>query len=273
VLRSLVKRLALFASRTFRRLSDSGRLCVYLGEDCSTLCLVTGRFKRVVQMRAVLPFAASGPSSSHKLEAGLTVIETWLQAHPVRAAIDWMIGPCHVRYLLLPWDERLRDDAFCETLAAAMAAQQFTTSTHDDSPRRLRLGPLSYGRPRLAAQIRIDLIDSLCSFAARHNCRTRTIVPMLGVVWNRFFACVKSATGALALVEGKRVLRIGFENGAIISLAVQPCCADRTQIATGGGHFFFPARPKPTPEEGELALQALQSDDDVRLSYALCGAM
>jgi hypothetical protein len=247
------------------------RLCVYLGEGWSTLCAVSGRWRTSVRSKAVLQPAPVHRDSS-TFEAILTPIDTWLQAHSARAGIDWSIGLGHVRYLLLPWDQRIGDEPFCQMLAAAMFAQQFPGDALGFRGYQLRLGPLSYGRPRIAALIPSELVNSVIALTHRHNCRVNRIIPMLSVVWNHFFACFRAGTGTLALVEDRRLLRVTYDRGQMTSLAIQPYSRERTHIPTEKGAWRFPPRDTTAPVTGELTLPSLAPDDDVRVAYALCGA-
>lgn len=254
----------------YRRIARRDRLCVYLGSGWTSLCAVSGRLRPTIGVKAILP---SLPSSPLSLDSSLAALETWMHTHQNRATIDWLVGIEYARYLLLPWDEHLHDDAFCRTLAAALFAQQCADTAPDFSAYQMRLGPLAYGHPRLAALVPIQVIDSLTAFAHRHQCHTRRITPMLGVVWNRFFANDKTGSGTLALLEGQRLIRLGYEKGRFKSLAVQPFFRDRTPVIAEGKISFFPAQDIQNPESGSLTLQGMLPADDVRLAYALCGAV
>ncbi|WP_229012961.1 hypothetical protein [Paraburkholderia gardini] len=208
---------------------------------------------------------------NHTVSAALTALTEWLHAHPLRGGIEWVVGIDYVRYLLLPWDERLANRSFCRTLAAALFAQQCPGEDVPFSAFRLRLAPLRFGQPRVAALIPVEIVNELTEFAPRHQCRTRRITPTLGVVWNRFFSLVKNEAGVLALVEGQRLIRVGYDHGHVTSLSVQPFSDQRRAYIQQNVTRFFPARNMAAPANGELALQGLVPGDDVRVAYALCG--
>lgn len=254
------------------RIGRPERLCVYLGGRWLAVCLVKGGFRPVVRIKAILPFAAPGHDGNHTVAAALTALTEWLHVHPLRGGIEWVIGIDYVRYLLLPWDERLANRSFCHALAAALFAQQ---SAGDDVPFsafQLRLAPLLFGQPRVAALIPVEIVNELTEFAPRHHCRTRRITPTLSVVWDRFFSLVRNETGVLALVEGQRLMRVGYDHGHVTSLSVQPFSGERTaRIQQQCVTRFFPGRNMTAPASGELALPGLAPDDDVRFAYALCG--
>ncbi|MFM0729987.1 hypothetical protein PQQ52_05750 [Paraburkholderia sediminicola] len=199
------------------------------------------------------------------------VLRSWLHAHPFQSSIEWVIGIDHVRYLLLPWDERLSSRSFCHTLATALFAQQSTASEIPFSAYQMRLAPLSFGRPLLAALIPSEVIREITAFASRHQCRTRRIAPALSAVWDRFFVRVKNDSGVLALIEEQRLLRVTYDHGHVTSLSVQPFSGERTPAIPGGVTLAFPARNLTMPANGDLTLQGLAPDDDARFAYALCG--
>ncbi|MGA7817957.1 hypothetical protein [Caballeronia sp.] len=214
--------------------------------------------------------AAPDTDDTHSIAAALTGLTEWLQAHPLRYVIEWVIGIDHVRYLLLPWDERLSSEAFCHTLAGALFAQQCAGSDMPFSMYELRFAPLSFGQPRLAALIPSEVVAELIAVARRHGCRSRQITPALGVVWDSLPARVKNDTGMLALVEGQRMLRVAYNGGQIISLSVQPYSNERKPAIPAGVTYLFPSRDMTLSTSGKLA-PALAPDDDPRFAYALCG--
>lgn len=246
------------------------RLRIYLSRGGLAVCLVKGQFRPVVRMKAILPSAAPDADNTHSIAAALTGLTEWLQAHPLRYAIEWVIGIDHVRYLSLPWDERLSSESFCHTLTAALFAQQFAGSDMPFSAYELRFAPLSFGQPRLAALIPSEVVAELIAFALHHRCRSRQITPALSVVWDSLSARVKNDTGMLALVEGQRVLRVAYNNGQIISLSVQPYSNERKPTIPDGATYLFPSRDMIRSTSEKLAL-ALAPDDDPRFAYALCG--
>lgn len=247
------------------------RLRVYLSRRGLAVCIVAGRFRPVVRSKTILPSTTSDCDGTHGVSAALTALTTWLHVHPIRSSIEWVVGIDHVRYLLLPWDERLSNQSFCHTLAAALFAQQSTSSEIPFSAYQMRLAPLSFGQPLLAALIPSDVIREITTFASRHQCRTRRITPALSVVWDRFFVRMKSDSGILALVEGQRLLRVTYDHGHITSLSVQPFSGEPASAIPGGATLAFPSRNLTMPASGDLALKGLAPDDDARLAYALCG--
>ncbi len=273
--RSLTKFLLLLAGKACRSVIQIGyrkRLCIYLGEGWSALCLTTGRHRPVVLQKAILPCVPSHDGRP-RLETALAAIEAWLKAYSIGATINWVIGIGHAQYLLLPWDERLRDASFCYALTAAMFAQRFPRSDLDFPSHRIRLGPLSYGQPRLVAAIPSDVVTSIEAFARQHNCRTGSISPILSVVWNRFFSRLRATSGTLALVEGQRVWRVSHNHGRITSVSLWPHPNERTQAHAVDGTYQFPVLDTTTPQDGGLTVPGLAPDDDARLAYALCGAI
>ncbi|TAL99155.1 MAG: hypothetical protein EPN73_00985 [Paraburkholderia sp.] len=247
------------------------RLCVYLGGRWLAVCLVKGGFRPVVRIKAILPSATPGRDGNHTVAATLTALTEWLRVHPLRGSIEWVVGIDYVRYLLLPWDERLANRSFCHALAAALFAQQCSGDDAPFSAFQLRLAPLLFGQPRVAALIPVEIVNELTEFALRHRCRTRRITPTLGVVWNRFFSLMKNEAGVLALVEGPRLMRVGYDHGHVTSLSVEPFSGERTARIQQSVTRFFPARDMTAPASGELALSCLVPEDDVRFAYALCG--
>jgi hypothetical protein len=173
--------------------------------------------------------------------------------------------------LLLPWDEHLASQSFCHTLAAALFAQQSIGGEIPFSAYQMRLAPLSFGRPRLAALIPSEVIKELTTFASCQQSRTQRITPAMSAVWDRFFARIKNDSGVLALVEGQRLLRVTYDQGHVSSLSVQPFSNGQTSAIPGGATLAFPARNLAMAATGDLALQGLASDDDTRFAYALCG--
>ncbi|WP_185731921.1 hypothetical protein [Burkholderia stagnalis] len=245
------------------------RICVYLGHDALAVCRVTGRSKPIVRDKAVLFTDAS----MHDLTGRLAVLDAWLDAHPVRGAIDWIIGIDYVRYLLLPWNPRLASDAFCRSLTAALFAQHFAGDEIPFADHQLRFAPVSFGHPRLTALIANDVIGELTAFSKRRKYRIRQIAPALSVAWNRLFAQVKLGTGVLALIEGPRLLRIASNHGHITAFSIQPYSYSRLSAIPDDATWVFPAHHLVASAGQMLAVDGHEPDDDVRLAYALCGAV
>ncbi|KVO61491.1 hypothetical protein [Burkholderia stagnalis] len=245
------------------------RLCVYLGHDALAVCRVTGRFKPIVQDKAVLLTDAG----VHDLTSRLAALDAWLDSHPVRGAIDWIIGIDYVRYLLLPWNPRLVSDAFCRSLTAALFAQHFAADAIPFADHQLRFAPVSFGHPRLAALIGNDVIGELTAFSKRRKYRIRQIAPALSVAWNRLFPQVKLGAGVLALIEGPRLLRVASNHGHITAFSIQPYCYSRSSAIPDDVTWVFPAHHLAASAGHMLTVDGHEPDDDVRLAYALCGAV
>jgi hypothetical protein len=248
------------------RIRRRERLCVYLGDAELAVCRVAGRFRPVVQTKTILSCDASG----RDIAAALAALDTWVRANSFRGAIEWIIGIDHVRYLVLPWDERLSSRSFCDTLAAASFAHQFFGNDVPFSAYQLRYASHRFGQPRLVALIPNKVVSTLATFAARHRCYTRCITPSLGAVWDRFFAHVKKDKGVLALVEGQRLLRVAYDHGHVTSLSVQPFSEEKTPAIPGDITKVFPVRNIAMPERTEWIPRGWSPDDDARFAYALC---
>ncbi|MFL9984057.1 hypothetical protein [Paraburkholderia sediminicola] len=255
------------------RVGRPERLRIYLSRSGLAVCVVTGGLRPVLRSKAILPSASSDCDDAQGISAALTALTPWLTAHSIRSPIEWIIGIDYVRYLLLPWDERLSNPSFCHSLAAALFAQQSTASEIPFSAYQICFAPLSFGRPLLAALIPSEIIREITTCASQQRCRTRHIKPAFSTVWDRFFVRMKSDSGVLALIEGQRLTRVAYDRGHVTSLSVQPFSAEQTSPVPGGVTLAFPARNLAMAASGELALRGLAPDDDARFAYALCGVL
>ncbi|MBN3759424.1 hypothetical protein [Burkholderia sp. Ac-20365] len=259
------------------RIGRRERLRVYLGQGWLAVCVIEGRLRTRMHMRATAVLSCSLPDTgaNQHLDAQLATLHAWLRTHPVRGKMEWITGLQHVRYLVLPWDERLSDSAFCRSLASALFAQQFADAAgeRDFAAYDMRLGPLSYGRSRVAALIARDVLTQLTAFAPAHGCRTGFIAPMLTVVWNHLGASARAGRGLLALVEGQRVLLAGHERGHITSIQLRPYSGNPDEIAATGATHQFPT-PGMTSSVTDMPTPAgLAPCVDARLAYASCGVV
>ncbi|MDN7859524.1 hypothetical protein QZM81_27345 [Burkholderia cepacia] len=260
--------LALEVNEWVVRATRPERLRVYLGHDALAVCRLTGRFKPVVRHKTILR-----PSSdAHGLAGQLTTLGAWLDVQPTRGEIEWIVGIGHVRYLLLPWDPRLARDAFCRSLTTALFVQSFGGDIPIDTY-QLRFGPLAFGRPRLVSLIANDVIRELTTFSRRRASRARLIVPAMSVVWDHFFARMKKSTGVLALVEGPRLLRVGYDHGHVTTFSIQPFSDTPPSTMPVDATWIFPARSKAAATGGALTLDGHAPNDDAQLAYALCGVV
>ncbi|QIE27513.1 hypothetical protein SBC1_56190 (plasmid) [Caballeronia sp. SBC1] len=260
--------------RTLRaKLSRPERLLIYLSRGGLAVCVAKGRFRPVVRIKAILPIATRDCDDTDGATAALDALTEWLKVHPVQGVIEWVIGIDYVRYLLLPWDERLSSSPFCLALAAALFAQQFSGSDVSFSAYQLRFARLAFGRPRLTVLISSELLSELNEFASRHRYRSRRITPALSVVWDSLFARVKNGAGVLALVEGQRLLRVSYDRGQFTSVSVQPFCEEQTPVIPSDITYLFPPRNIAVPGGENLPLQDPISGDDARFAYALCGVL
>jgi hypothetical protein len=270
---SVLTHLAQSIRRLRARFSRPERLLIYLDRGGLAICVVTGRFRPVVRMKAILSVATPDGDDTNAITAALDALTEWLKLHPTRGAIEWVIGIDYVRYLLLPWDERLSSRPFCHTLAAALFTQQFSGSDISFSAYQLRFARLAFGRPCLTALIPSELISKLNGFASRHHHSSLRITPALSVVWNSLFARVKNSAGVLALVEGQRLLRVSYDRGQFTSISVAPFSAERTPVIPSDITHLFPTRDIAMPTEEQFGLQDAVSADDARFAYALCGVL
>lgn len=252
-----------------RSVARPERLCVHLGIDGLAVCRVAGRFKPIVQDQTFL----SADSDSHDLTTRLAKLHTWMNAHPGRGSIDWIVGMDYARYLLLPWNSRLSSGDFCRSVAAALYARQFSENATRFSDHRLRFAPLSFARPRLAALISNDVIHELTAFSMQRQYRVRRITPSLSVVWNHLYKHARASKGVLAMIEGARLLQITSDRGHIVSLSIRPFAGDQCTAALTDVTWTFPphltaARPDHTVFADKRVLVS-----DARMAYALCGAV
>ncbi|WP_175954807.1 hypothetical protein [Burkholderia sp. BCC0405] len=261
-------RLALDVKECATRATRPERLRVYLGHDALAVCHFAGRFKPVVRHQAIL----HPGSGAHGLAGQLATLGAWLDAQPMRGEIEWIVGIDHVRYLLLPWDPRAVQDAFCRSLTTALFAQSFGGDVPIDAY-QLRFGPLAFGRPRLVSLIANDAIRELAAFSTRRACRTRLIAPAMSVVWDRYFARLKKSAGVLALVEGPRLLRVGYDHGHVTTFSIQPFSDTQPSTMPGDATWIFPAHYRAGAAGGALTLDGHTPDDDAQLAYALCGVV
>ncbi|WP_322026518.1 hypothetical protein [Burkholderia sp. BCC1977] len=207
---------------------------------------------------------------AHGLTDQLAALDAWLDRHPIRGEIEWIVGIDHIRYLLLPWDPRSAIDAFSRSLAAACFLQSFGSEIPFDAY-QLRFAPLAFGRPRLAALIANDAIRELAAFSRRRKCRTRLIAPALSIVWNRFLARLRKDAGALVLVDGPRLLQLDYDRGHMTAFSIQPFSGARPSPMPAGSTWIFPAHDPAAPASGASTLDAYAPDDDAHLAYVLCG--
>ncbi|HKU25239.1 MAG TPA: hypothetical protein VJQ54_07180 [Candidatus Sulfotelmatobacter sp.] len=269
-------RLATTLRRLGTRFKAAGRherLRVYLASDALAVCLIHGRFRPRVVETAVIDSRASARNAQQDIADALTGLTSWMEMREFDGTVEWIVGFDHVRYLMLPWDERLSSISFCHTLASALFSQQFHGEDSASSSGKLCFAPRSYGYPRLAALIPHDIVRTLDSFSWRQRRRTTRITPALGVVWDQFFNRFRKGAGTLALVEGQRLLRVAYEQGNIVGLLVRPYSEACDESAFSGASYTFPPHGLDAIEHEELLVAGLTPDDDRRVAYALCGVL
>lgn len=265
-------------ARQIRTRSDTfarhERLRVYLAHGVVAACLVLGRFRPRIVDKIEVQWPSSVPNSPHDLKEAFIALTNWMEAHSFDGTVEWIVGVDYVRYLLLPWDERLSSISFCRTLAKVLFAQQSygSDATSSASSVDICFAPLSYGHPLLAALIPKDIVQALASFSWRQRRCTTKITPALALVWDGFSDRFRKGAGVLALVEGGRLLRVDYERGNIVELSVRPFSEPQAQTALAGVNFIFPPIGSEAPGTEDLPIDGLLPDDDRRLAYALCGA-
>lgn len=246
------------------------RLRVYIAHDALALCRIRGRFKPTVIQKAVLsvPTPADPDAGLPSMLAALT---RWLGEQPGAGCIEWVVGSGLVRYLLLPWDERLASDDFCLALAKALLAQQCSPSDPLLTSAEVRFGSLTHGRPRLAAVIGRDIVRTLASFADHQSARTTTISPALALVWDQFIARFRKSTGVLVVVEGARLQRITYERGVILDLTTRPYRKIVGHFDAANTNFTFASAEIDALAGEVLRPCCMAPGDDERLAFVLVG--
>jgi hypothetical protein len=276
VLRSLTKlavRPVRRARARFERYIRGVRLRVYIAHDAVAVCRTEGRFRPKLQKQAVITLPSTSRDPARGISEALQLLPAWLQEQPHQGTVEWIVGFEHVRYLTLPWDERLCSKSFCRTLAKAMFSQQFDENHTSFSSAAVRFAPVSYGRPRLAALIPDHVIQTLVSFSHSYGWRTTKITPALALVWDSFFNRFKMAKGELALVEGQRLQRVAYEFGNIVALKARPFSDTDTPSSHHETDFVFPPGDAPGLSGEALQVKGMATGDDVRMAYALCGVL
>jgi hypothetical protein len=253
------------------RFCRNERLRVYIAHDAIAVCQIRGRFRATIAEKSIIQLPPLGQNASREIAEAPAALRSWMEARSYIGAIEWIVGFEHVRYLMLPWDERLADITFCTTLAEALFAQQLYGIDTARSSCEMRFAPLAYGCPRLAALIPKDVIRTLTALSDRQRWKVTAITPALAAVWDSFFDLFKKSTGTLALIEGQRLLRVDYERGNIAALLVRPFCDSRIEAARNEADFIFPATGDGSPGSAGLRVSGMTSDDDLRIAYALCG--
>lgn len=274
--RSLIKRLASLPwqfKTQFDIFFRRERLRVYLAHGALAVCLIHGRFRPTVAERDTVQLSVSDAQERHDIADALAALMTWMETRSFNGKVEWIVGFDHVHYVLLPWNEQLSGMPFCHKLAKALFSQQHGRKDSVLPSGKLRFAPLSYGYPRLAAFIPEATANALISFSWRERRRTASITPALALVWDRFFDRFKKGAGTLALIEGKRLLRVVYEHGNIVALIVRPFSEIHARSALSGVSFMFPPTGFNALEGEELPVRGLETGDDKRIAYALCGVL
>jgi len=276
VSRSLTKLVVQPARRIaalLERYRRGDRLRIYIARDVIAISRTRGRFRTELREKAVIPLPSTPHDSARNISEALRALTAWLHDRPHLGPVEWIIGSDHVRYLTLPWDEQLSSKAFCHTLAKALLSRQIDGNDTTFSSALLRLAPVSYGHPRLAAWIPDRVVHTLLAFSNGCGWRTTKITPVLAVVWDSFFDHFRKGEGVLALIEGERLYRASYDRGNIVELTVRPFRNTDRRFPHSDVDFVFPANSVEGLGSKALKVQGMVSGDDLHMAYALCGVL
>jgi hypothetical protein len=256
----------------FERYCRAARLRVYIAHDIVAVCRTEGRFRPKIREKTILPLPSMSRESAHELSEALLALAAWLQRGTQQGAVEWIVGFDQVRYLTLPWDERLYSKSFCHALAKALLSRQLEGNDVTTlSSAVLHLAPAAHGRSRLAALIPGHVVNTLVSFSKTQGWRTTKITPALAVVWDNFFNRFRKGQGTLALIEGQRLQHIAYDRGNIVGLKVRPFREMVGPSPHDVADFRFPSSDTRIHGGEALQVQGMVPGDDIRLAYALCG--
>ena len=163
-----------------------------------------GRALRAQEIVPAVALGASGQFSARRqYDAVLTGLDAFLPAFAGRKFAATVILSNHfMRYVLVPWSDKLSDEA--EQLAYA---RHCFAEVYGETVRHweIRLSPGEEGEPQLASAVDQRLLVSLRQILSRHDIGLVSIQPHLMAAWNGAYPMLRRRSAWLALVEPGRL--------------------------------------------------------------------
>ncbi|AMN80588.1 hypothetical protein [Pseudomonas azotoformans] len=163
-----------------------------------------------------------------------------------RVRINIILGLSWCRHVLLAWDHRLVDPALAIAVARVNFEKRFDSSAQGH---HVILTKPEYLKSQVATFVSVELIESLRLLLENRGVQLGRAEPLLAVVWNRLPELPEGA-GALAILEGGRVLVVRVQGGSPKSISTQPCVAPDDLLGTPLAeslYVFAPGQSVPRP--------------------------
>lgn len=143
---------------------------------------------------------------------------TWFNKNEMqKIKLNIVLGINHVRYIVIPWNIKLANKQFRQTIAQALFADQFNESAANYA---LFLSSVRYKSFLVAAFIKKDLLNDINHLSENHNYSIASIAPMLMPVWNHFNKVLTSEESQVIIWENNRALFIENHFGSIQKVKV-----------------------------------------------------
>lgn len=186
---------------------------VFLGEKHMVVCVIQGKYNpRVIQS---IFFDLEHESLVKTFES----LKKWLMQNFKGKFIEWILGIHYVRHLTLPWNKKHLDKDFSINLASKLFVNKFQQDIESYETRIMKFG---YGEPLLASFFDKIIIQQIMSFMESNVFKTKTIEPLLSIVWNRFYEQLNKKKLLLCIVDGSRVLVVEKNSNCITNLYLYP---------------------------------------------------
>lgn len=128
-----------------------------------------------------------------------------------------------VRYIILPGHEVAMSTS--EKLAYAQAAFREIHGAATDSW-KIRIDDTAPTAPSLVSAIDMSMYDTIVGLVQKHKLRLKSVQPYLMTTFNKLFSSVKSANGALVVIEKTRIATLFLQSGVCQQLYIEKLTQD-----------------------------------------------
>ncbi len=175
---------------------------VVLGPDGVTMARMGRGMRPRIAARKVLPCAIASPQQAPWVPALNSLDEGLAALGSARMDAMVVVSNHFTRYALVPWSEKLSNEAEEQAFVRHCFSQIYGNVTDGWA---LKLSPGGYGETQVACAIDRDLMQQLEAMARVRNVRIVSIQPYLMTVFNRWRHQIHGSLAWLAVAERGRL--------------------------------------------------------------------
>lgn len=191
---------------------------ILLSENEVAICILNGVLDTNLLNQLRIPVATE--EKNIQFEIISKKINELFQSEKIKPNnYEWILGLEHVRYLVIPWHNKLATQEFRDSITNNLFVQKY----RDEISRyEVSFSKLNFGHPLIAAFVSKELIQGITSINILNKSKNVKITPLLIPIWNKLEKTLRQEHSFLYVWDGNRALKIENKYGQIASIELEP---------------------------------------------------